>query len=139
MEVVEFGGDGDEDFLGEDQFRAGGCLDEDLHAVVAAAVRGDDVALQQDVRSEFRERLFVDLAVVFADGSQETGLQLLHDTEAEVLEHVQCILLEQISESLGKQEYKPNRGFEVILLDEIPKWKEQIAGTGSGRSKPAST
>ena len=125
-EVAEFGGDGDEEFFGEDEFSAGGCLDEDLDAIGAAAVRGDDMASQQDVWSEFRERFFVDLAVVLADGGQETGVQLLQDTEAEVLEYVQCTLLEQISESLGKREYKPHRGLEVILLDEVAKRKQQI-------------
>lgn len=91
-EVVQFRGDGDEEFLGDDQFRAGGCFDKDFDAVVAASVRRDDVALQQDVVSEFCERLHVYFAVVLAGGGQETDLQILQDAEAEVFENVQSVL-----------------------------------------------
>ena len=82
VEVVQFRGDGDEEFLSEDQFRARGCLDEDFDAIVAASVCCDDVALQQDVVSEFCKRLHIYFAVVLACGGQETNLQILQEAEA---------------------------------------------------------
>ena len=44
-EVVEFGGNGDDEFVREDQYRAGGGLDVDFDAVGAATVGSDDVAV----------------------------------------------------------------------------------------------
>ena len=125
VEVVELGRDGDEEFLGEDQSRARGCLDENFDPV-AAAVGGDDVALQEDVRAKFCECLFVDFAVVLASCGQEAGFEILQDAQAEVLEYVKRKLLQQMSESLLESEQESRGVFEAVLLHELPKRKQQI-------------
>ena len=79
-EVGELGGDGDDEFFREDQFDALGRLDEDFNPFGAASVRGEDVALEEDVWSEFGARFVVELAVVLADCCQEADLQILQDS-----------------------------------------------------------
>ena len=123
VEIVEFGRDGDEELFGQDQFRAGGCLDENFDPV-AASIRGDDVALQEDVRAEFCECLFVDFAVVLASCGQEAGFQILQDAQAEVLEHVQRELLQQMSESLLETEQKSRGVLEAIFCYKIAERKQ---------------
>ena len=129
-EVVQQGRDGDEEFFRQDESWALGCLHDDFDAGVAASVCGDDSALQEHVRSEFRERFDVEFAVVLPGRCQESGLQILQDAQAEVLEHIQRILLQEIAESLRELEQEAHGGLKVILCYKVAKRKQQIRRHG---------
>ena len=133
-EVVEFGRDGQEEFLGDDQFRARGGLDEDFDVRGAGAVGGEDVAVEQDRGgAEFGEGFVVEFAVVVAGGGEEADLQVLQDAEAEVLEDVKGELVQQVAEPLGEGEEEIHGGLEIVFLHEIAKWEQQIGRHGIGQ------
>ena len=91
VEVLEFGWDGEEDFLGTDElFARGGGDDDGLDLRVGIAVHVEDFAVEEDVRgAEDGGGGFVEQAVVVLGRCEETGCDVAEDVEAEVFEDVE--------------------------------------------------
>ena len=91
MEVLQLGGDGEEDFLGADKFFArGGGDDNGLHVGVSVAVHVENFAVEEDVGgAEDGGGGFVEQAVVVLGGREETGCDVTKDVEAKNFEDIE--------------------------------------------------